>query len=123
MHIKRHCIIFACVFGLFSCKHPVSFKDFPEVSYGKDIQPIIIANCTQSGCHGTKEFERFKLTGYDDLMKYTRIEAGNPENSRLYEVITTYNAEDLMPPKPYAHLSDKQVELIYVWIGQGAKNN
>ena len=51
------------------------------------------------------------------------ITAGSPEKSKLYKTLKTLNEEDIMPKKPYNELTEKQIQLIYVWIGQGAKNN
>jgi hypothetical protein len=106
-----------------SCKHKPNFSGLSTVSYSQHIKPIINSNCTQSGCHGLQSQEEFGLLTYSDLMKHTEIVSGSPENSGLYNVIRTYNSEKIMPRKPYAPLIEKQIQLIYVWIGQGALNN
>lgn len=124
--MKKFCIAGVLCLLLLSCKHKTNFNDFPEISYGKTIEPIIAGNCTQSGCHGSGsngDHESFPLLSYDDLIKYCHVIAGNPEKSDLYKVINTYNEGEVMPRKPYNKLTEKQIELIYVWIGQGAKNN
>lgn len=105
------------------CKHKTNFDALADVHYKTDIEPIISGNCTFSGCHGLVEKERFSLLSYDDLIKHTDVVAGSPEKSELYQVINTFNKNNVMPPKPYKQLSDIQIQLIYVWIGQGAKNN
>jgi hypothetical protein len=51
------------------------------------------------------------------------ITAGSPEKSKLYKTLKTLNEEDIMPKKPYSELTESQIQKIYVWIGQGAKNN
>jgi hypothetical protein len=94
-----------------------------KVSYSIDIQPIIISNCTQSGCHGSAHSEEFELLSYNDLIKHTGVNAGSPETSNLYSVIRSYNSEIIMPRMPYNPLTEKQIQLIYIWIGQGALNN
>jgi hypothetical protein len=106
-----------------SCRHKPNFDNMAKVSYSTDIQPIIISNCTQSGCHGSNHSEEFKLLTYNDLIKHTDVKAGSPQSSKLYNVIRTYNSENIMPRKPYDPLTEKQIQLIYVWIGQGALNN
>jgi hypothetical protein len=108
---------------IIGCKHKTNFDSLAEVNYKTDIEPIISGNCTFSGCHGLVEKERFSLLSYDDLIKHTNIVAGSPEKSELYQIINTFNLNNRMPPKPYNQLSDIQIQLIYVWIGQGAKNN
>ena len=121
--MKRTLVIpFLCIL-LFGCKHATNFNEFPAVSYSKDISLIIAANCAQSGCHGSTGRQSFELLSYNDLMKNCEVNAGDPENSKLYEVITTYNKEDAMPRAPYSSLPDQQIQKIYLWIGQGAKNN
>jgi len=106
-----------------SCKHKPNFSALSTVSYAQHIQPIINSNCTQSGCHGLQNQEQFGLLTYSDLMKHTEIVSGSPEKSGLYNVIRTYNAQKIMPTKPYAPLTEKQIQLIYIWIGEGALNN
>lgn len=51
------------------------------------------------------------------------ITAGSPENSQVYTSLKSYSEENRMPLKPYDQLSEDQILRIYVWIGQGAKNN
>ncbi len=115
-------ILFSFVFFA-GCKHKPNFDSMSKVSYATDIEPIIISNCTQSGCHGSVHNEDFKLLTYNDLIKHTDVNAGSPETSKLYKVIRSYNPNTIMPVKPYDPLTEKQIQLIYVWIGQGALNN
>lgn len=115
-------ISFLLIFSA-SCKHKTNFNDLPEVSYSKTIEPIIAGNCTQSGCHGSEDHKRFKLLSYDDLIRYCRVVAGDPEKGNLYSVVNTYNKNNIMPPPPSNKLTEQQIQFIYVWIGQGAKNN
>jgi hypothetical protein len=67
--------------------------------------------------------EEFGLLTYSDLIKHTEVVSGSPEQSELYHVIRSYNSEKIMPRAPYKPLSENQIQLIYVWIGQGALNN
>lgn len=107
---------------LFSCKTKTDYNKLTPVSYSKNIDPIIKSNCTFSGCHGDSLNASFKLTSYESL-KQAGIEPGEPDNSELFRVINTLNEQERMPKKPYRQLTDEQIQLIYVWIGQGAKNN
>lgn len=104
------------------CKHQTNFNQLKEVSYSKEINPIITSNCTFSGCHGDIRGEKFNLSTYDGLMS-GGISAEHPENSKLYKSLVTLNSEEMMPKKPYNNLTEQQIQLIYIWIGQGAKNN
>jgi hypothetical protein len=112
-------IAFSFMFG--SCKHTTQFETLPEVSYANNITPIVNSNCTFSGCHGDTLNASIKLMGYENLMN-GGVEAGSPQNSKLYRLLKALD-DDLMPKKPYSELTEKQIQLIYVWIGQGAKNN
>lgn len=110
---------FGLTFG--SCKHKTDFDALPEVSYSANIAPIISSNCAYSGCHGDSARGNISLVSYSGLMS-GGIEAGAPNKSKLYNSLKTLG-DDIMPKKPYSELTDKQIQLIYVWIGQGAKNN
>ena len=122
-HLKFFLSLFFLFLFSISCKHKPNFSSLATVSYAQHIQPIINSNCTQSGCHGAQNQEEFGLLTYSDLMKHTSIVAGSPESSELYHVIRTFNSDKIMPRKPFAPLTEKQIQLIYVWIGQGALNN
>jgi uncharacterized membrane protein len=119
---KSVCLLSALAFALVSCKHKTNFSDLTEVSYATSISPIINSNCAFSGCHGDSATVSFNLTTYNGLMG-GGIEAGAPEKSKLYSVLKTLKEEKIMPKKPYNELTEKQIQLIYVWIGQGANNN
>ncbi|MEI8279767.1 MAG: hypothetical protein WCG87_08370 [Bacteroidota bacterium] len=105
-----------------SCKHdPITpLSDARTISFATDVQPIIIANCTQSGCHGTSGSRKLKLVTYDEIASI--VSSGKPHSSSLYTSITS-NVLNTMPKPPNPRLSDIQIKTIYVWIMQGAKNN
>ena len=107
--------------GLISCKRKTDFNSLTEVSYSRDISPIISSNCAYSGCHGDTNFVHFSLVTFEGL-ENGHIVPGSPEKSRLYQALITYGKNN-MPKKPYNALTEKQIQLIYVWIGQGVKNN
>jgi hypothetical protein len=109
-------------FGI-GCKHGIDYTQYPEIKYSTDVAPIIIANCTQDGCHGSTNSESFKLLTYDDLILHGEVKSGKPEKSKLYSVIKSLNNDIRMPVPPLAPLTDEQIKIIYLWIGQGAKNN
>lgn len=119
--IKALILLLVVSFTLGSCKHKPNFSDFPEVSYANDVSPIIIGNCGQEGCHGN--VGELDLTTYDKLIHGAEVTAGSPEKSKLYKVITKLSGEDRMPLAPAEPLTNEQIETIFVWIGQGAKNN
>lgn len=118
---KLSVVLFASSFLFESCKHKTDFDALADVSYSGSIAPIISSNCAHSGCHGDSLPASIKLTTYATLMN-GGIESGSPQKSELYQKLKTLG-DDIMPKKPYNELTEKQIQLIYVWIGQGAKNN
>jgi hypothetical protein len=109
-----------------------------EVSFSKDVKPIIKDRCLE--CHDGKgegsEESGLVLITYDDLMKGTKfgqvVVPGDSESSTLYRLIS-YKADPKihMPPHTKDSLASKmgkpltqeQIETIKTWIDQGAKNN
>ena len=121
-------LFFITAISLFivSCKSKPNFNSLREVSYSKEIAPIVSANCTFSGCHESGNShhhdDEFGLNTYSDLTR-AGIDPGYPKKSELYATLVSLNDNKVMPRKPYNRLSETQIQLIYVWIGQGAKNN
>jgi hypothetical protein len=125
--MKTKSILFALalfsLIGISACRHTVDYSQFPEVKYSTDVNPIIIANCTQSRCHGLVESERFDLLTYDNVIRHGGIVAGKPHKSNFYNVISTLNPYNIMPVPPQPALTDEQIKTVFLWIAQGAKNN
>ncbi|HSF46181.1 MAG TPA: hypothetical protein VLA58_09220 [Chitinophagaceae bacterium] len=81
------------------------------------VQSILNSNCASVACHGGG----FK----PDLTNYNEIKAlvvpGNPEGSKLYQLITTSEVAKAMPPVNYGvDLSVTEKTKIYNWIKHGA---
>ncbi|MCJ8211057.1 hypothetical protein MUY27_15165 [Mucilaginibacter sp. RS28] len=112
---------FMIVLCVTACRHdPITpLSDAPTISFKNDVQPIMISNCTQSGCHGSEGHE-FKLLTYQDVLGH--VKAGEPHSSSIYSAITA-NTLGTMPQPPNPRLTDTQIKTIYLWILQGAKNN
>ena len=109
-----------------------------EISFSKDVKPIFTDRCLE--CHDGKgegsEESGLILVTYDDLMKGTKfgqvVVPGDSESSTFYRLIShKADPKIQMPPhhketfatKQMAPLTDKQIEIIKIWIDQGAKNN
>ena len=92
---------------MFSCKHEVIVPTSPVISFSTEVLPIIVGNCTQSGCHNGKI--RTKLSNYNEVMTDGGISPDNPSGSRLYTDIQSYK----MPRSPYPPLNDQQNAAIY----------
>ncbi|HSI91455.1 MAG TPA: c-type cytochrome domain-containing protein [Adhaeribacter sp.] len=94
--------------------------DPAKVYFQRDILPILLSNCTMSGCHNaTDRRDGVNLTSYASVMATADVRPGNPGNSDLYEAITENDVRKRMPyqlpPLPAA-----QIDLIRRWIQQGA---
>ncbi len=99
--------------------------DEDTVYFQNTILPILISNCSTSGCHDVESAEDgVVLVDYGTVMSTGEVEAFDPNDSEIYEVITEdEDDDDFMPPSPNLPLTDEQVDLIYTWINQGALNN
>jgi hypothetical protein len=104
-----------------SCRHDTTTPASPVVSFMTDVQPTLVGNCSQSGCHGNEDSRRFSLVTYDDVMNSGTVVPGDAHNSSMYEAIT--GRSQIMPRPPQPPLNDLQIGMIYIWINQGAKNN
>ena len=102
------------------CRHKTDFEAYPQVSYMNDVNPILSGNCTQSGCHDGNS--QFGLSAYSDVVRDDIVVPSDPQKSQLYRLIKSLGG-DRMPQPPQVRLSDQQIKTIYLWIGQGAKNN
>jgi len=104
-----------------SCKHePELIPGTPEVCFDRDVMLIINSNCNVPGCHGSNG-EAPSLSTYDDVRRF--VEPGKPVHSKLHEVITANpNSERFMPPKPKTALTNEQIDILSLWILQGAEH-
>lgn len=105
--------------------NPVSSCDPDTVYFTNTIMPLIASSCSVPGCHdAATASDGVVLTDYQNIISTADVEPGDPENSDLYEVITDSDPDDHMPPPDSGiTLSDEQINQIYTWILQGARNN
>ncbi len=78
------------------------------VCFNRDILPVIKSNC--SSCH--------TFTSYNQIVSL--VSPGNPGASNLYKRIST-SGRNHMPPS--GNLSTANIDSIYNWILNGAKND
>ncbi|MFA6546242.1 MAG: DUF1549 domain-containing protein, partial [Limisphaerales bacterium] len=94
-----------------------------KISYYKDVRPILQANC--QGCHqpakskGGYVMTDFKLMLAAGESKTLAVVPKSPEKSNLVKLITPKDGKAEMPEgrKP---LHESEIELISIWIAQGA---
>ncbi len=107
------------IFILISCKHESLVPPLPgDVSYSRQIAPIMKSSCTYSGCHNSNNNLNFPLEKYSDLIDYGGVVPYKPLDSDLYDVI----ARRYMPLGT-TKLSLADQKLIYDWINKGALDN
>lgn len=101
--------------------------DQSNISFNRDIRPILSNNCFQ--CHGPDEKQREAGLRFDTQQGATaKLESGDraivpgkPEQSPLFERITSTDEFTVMPPPETGKsLTKRQVELLKQWIAQGA---
>jgi hypothetical protein len=113
--------ILALAFSFSSCrKEPVLAPGTEQVCFDQKVLPVLQSHCATSGCHDAGG-ESPQFTSYDDVKSL--VNAGNPNKSKLYNVITSKGLVlTTMPPKGSTELSVKNINDITVWILQGAEH-
>lgn len=96
-----------------------------NVSYSKDIQPVLNLKCASAGCHNNIDrAANYSLTTYISTTDPILIVKNHPESSLLVQVIDpTYAIGSPMPPPAYPQLTQAQITGIETWIKEGAKDN
>lgn len=105
-----------------SCKHESELlPGTTEVCFETQVLPVLQSGCTMSGCHdGSGELP--SLSTYSDIRRF--VEPGKPVHSELHKVLTANRLlETAMPPRPKEALTNEQINLITLWILQGANNS
>lgn len=113
-------ITIGALLGLFL----VSCQQERQISYNKDIRPILNQNCLT--CHGgIRQLGEFSLLFEEDVYLPTEsgkppIVPGNRKKSELFQRISHHDPDYRMPQEADP-LTKEQIELIGKWIDQGAK--
>lgn len=93
----------------------------PLACFSRDILPVLVSRCATSGCHDAiTHREGFVFSSYSTTM--TAVSPGNPNESKLYEVIKFANGEEKMPPAGRPQLTFAEIDSIRAWISYGALN-
>lgn len=94
-----------------------------KVYFNQQVLPILISNCSMSGCHDQASHEGdVILISYTSVMTTGDIRVGNPGESDLYKKLVDTDPGDRMPPPPQNPLTSQQIDLVRRWILQGADN-
>ena len=92
-------------------------------SFSRDLAPILLQKCVI--CHGPeKQKANYRLDTFDALLKAGASKAapivpGQPEQSHLFQLLVTKDADDRMPQKDDP-LPAAQIALVRRWITDGA---
>lgn len=103
-----------------SCQHEPEDTGNPAICFDKTILPIISSSCATKDCHGGSG-EAPPLLGFSDVSRF--VTAYKPMASKLHKVMVGHpKMPNFMPPSnsPYK-ITGKQIDLINLWILQGAK--
>lgn len=130
--------VFTVLALLASCKHepflhPVD-PDNPSYSsscspdsvyFQNQILPILVSNCTQSGCHNAQDKqEGIVLTSYQSMLSTVKKSTLNDlSENKMMKAILDNDPDDRMPPPPSQPLSAVQINLLKTWLAQGGLNN
>lgn len=97
--------------------HPCSDD---SIYFKRDLLPILLGNCAMTGCHDPDTARGgVVLHSYDSIMSTAGVVGGDPDNSRLYQVITATDPNWRMPYQMDA-LPASDIITIQKWISQGA---
>jgi hypothetical protein len=85
--------------------------------FRRDIRPILEKHCYE--CHSEKAKKEKAGYVFDNLKRFSGdIVPGEPERSRLFEVITTAGDNQMPPNGP--RLDAREIKLLRAWIEEGA---
>src|SRR6266404_1143248 len=92
-----------------------------QVSFGKEIRPILEASCTK--CHGRGRSKGdFRLDTRETLLKGgesgAAVVSGKSEQSYLIELVSGLDPDNVMPRKG-KKLTGDEIGLLRAWIDQG----
>jgi hypothetical protein len=114
MNYGKYFSLALCLFVVACGSSKKTVKDttvaLPEVSYKKNILPIIESKCAVSGCH-IQGFHEGDFTIFEELKK--QVDKGKVRRLVI-------DNKSMPPEQP---LDSKEIKLIDAWLKQGGNNN
>jgi Planctomycete cytochrome C len=94
------------------------------VYFQNQVLPLLLSSCAIPGCHDPITAENDNIfTSYAGVMSGGEITPGDPWDSKIIEVITDTDPDNIMPPAPHQPLTSAEIDMLVTWIQQGAQNN
>jgi hypothetical protein len=100
-----------------------------NVSYAKEVQPILTKYCSECHAPGQPGFAASSLdtTSHAALMKGGKygslVKPGDAFTSTLNMLVEGRAHPSIRMPHGREKLADKEIEVLKVWVNEGAKNN
>lgn len=116
---------------LLTCLYSAGCITTPQISYQRDVHPIFVDKCID--CHTPPNGEGYKKTGlemnsYETLMEGSIygpvVVPGNSKTSPL-NMLVEGRAGNLSLKLKNKHkpITDHEIEILHLWVEQGARNN
>ncbi|MEM9186731.1 MAG: c-type cytochrome domain-containing protein [Planctomycetota bacterium] len=121
--MNRYCLALACLLLTFTAQQSARAASSEEASspsggLASRAKEILRARCWE--CHGGDSVNAgVEVLNYQSLIDDGWVEAGQPDASRLYEVMTSVGG-DAMPPESRPPLSSEDIATVEQWITAGA---
>lgn len=100
-----------------------------NVSFSADVQPILKQYCLECHLPGGPGYgaSGFDMSSYETLMKGGKygpfVIPGDPFTSTLNMLVEGRAHPSIRMPHGRDKLNDREVEILRVWVKEGAKNN
>lgn len=121
-HLSDFGAMLVCVSMLAACSPK-------NVSFSADVQPILKQYCLECHTQGGSGYSAsgFDMSSYETVMKGGKFGAfvipGDPFTSTLNMLVEGRAHPSIYMPHGREKLSDREIELLKVWVQEGAKNN
>ena len=121
-HLGNCVAVLACVAMLDACAPS-------HVGFRADVQPILKQRCLECHMPGGAGYNAsgFDMSSYETLMKGGKygplVVPGDPLTSTLNMLVEGRADPSIHMPHGREKLSDREIEVLKVWVQEGAKNN
>lgn len=93
------------------------------VYFQQQVLPFLVSSCAKSGCHNAATAEDgVILDSYDNVMNTADVTPFDLSDSEIWEVINESDPDKVMPPPGETQLTQAQINMLALWINQGAQN-